>query len=366
MDETGYRTGCGRAHWIVTTNPRDRQWLQDSDNRIHISFIECISATGFVVPSAIILPGKQVTHDFIVPELDGKTLLAITESGYSNDEIQIEWIRHFNKHTKARTKGAKRPLLCDGYKSHLDYDFVEYCWDENIIPFAFIPHTTHVAQPLDVKVFQPVKHYHSEAIDSAVRTGDNDFSKTEFLVSFSKFHKQAFKESTILSSFRETGIVPWNPDKVLLKIPRPQTPPRALNSCSNPFQTPDQPKQLVVYGRFIQALLEQNSELPGNVSRGARRFIKGALARNASAQLTEKLLETTQLAEENRQSRKQVTKRVIQKGGVIEIQEARKQIQWARNYNYDALKQRHKLIRKRHRKRQQTLMKELTKFAETP
>jgi DDE superfamily endonuclease len=108
----------------------------------------------------------------------------MSDSGYSNDQIQMEWVRHFNKHTKARTKGAKRLLLCDGYNSHLEYDFVEYCWQEGIIPFAFIPHTTHLAQPLDVKIFQPLKHYHSEAIDGAVRTGDSDFSKTEFLASF--------------------------------------------------------------------------------------------------------------------------------------------------------------------------------------
>jgi hypothetical protein len=98
---------------------------------------------------------------------------------------------------------------------------MEYCWQEGIIPFAFIPHTTHLAQPLDVKIFQPLKHYHSEAIDAAVRTGDSDFSKTEFLASFKDFHKQAFKQSTILSAFRETGIVPWNPQKVLSKIARP-------------------------------------------------------------------------------------------------------------------------------------------------
>jgi DDE superfamily endonuclease len=89
----------------------------------------------------------------------------MSDSGYSNNQIQMAWARHFNKHTKARTKGAKRLLLCDGYNSHLEYEFVEYCWQEGIIPFAFIPHTTHLAQPLDVKVFQSLKHYHNEAID---------------------------------------------------------------------------------------------------------------------------------------------------------------------------------------------------------
>jgi DDE superfamily endonuclease len=80
----------------------------------------------------------------------------------------MEWVRHFNKYVKAQTKGVKRLLLCDGYNSHLEYNFMKYCWQDGIISFAFIPHTTHLAQPLNVKIFQPLKNYHSEAINAAV------------------------------------------------------------------------------------------------------------------------------------------------------------------------------------------------------
>lgn len=364
MDETGYRIGCGRAHTIVTTKPQSRQYLPDPENRIHISSIECISAGGFVLPSTIILPGVQITHNFIVPELSGEILLAMSESGYSNDEIQMEWIKHFNKYTKTRTKGTKRLLLCDGYNSHLEYDFIEYCWDEGIIPYAFLPHTTHLAQPLDVKVFQPLKHYHSEAIDAAVRTGDTDFSKVEFLSAFAGFHRQAFKQSTIHSAFRETGIVPWNPEKVLSKIPRPSSPKATQEEDSFNFQeTPKKPKDLIRYGRFISNLIEI-SDLPGNVHRSVNKFVKGALARNSSAALAEQFLEGTQLAEESRERRKKVARKQIQKGGVISINEARKQIRWSHNYNLDAIKARHKNIRQYHRKAQRRVNKDIEAFGE--
>jgi hypothetical protein len=106
--------------------------------------------------------------------------------------------------------------------------------------------------------------------------------------------------------------------------------------------------------------------VPLHVRTSVNKFVKGALARNASAELTDRLLETTQLAEESRERRKRVPRRVIQRGGVIKVHEARKQIRWTHNYNCDALKQRHKLIRMHHRKRQQTLMKELVQFMEKP
>ena len=208
MDETGYQTGCGRSQMIVTTKPRSRIWLKDPENRQHITSIECISATGYHLPSLIILTSSQILHNMIVPELDPDTVLAVSDSGFSNDDISMERIRHFNRHTKTRTKGAKRLLLLDSVNSHLEWDFIEYCWDENIIPFAFIPHTTHLCQALDVKCFQLLKHYHSEAIDSAIRVGDSEFSRLEFLAAFQTFHQQAFATSTILSAFRATGVVP--------------------------------------------------------------------------------------------------------------------------------------------------------------
>jgi DDE superfamily endonuclease len=192
MDETGYRTGCGRSHLIITTRPEKRKFLLDPDNRQHITSMECVSASGYVLPSTIILPGVQMTHNWILSELDPSTVLAVSDTGYSNDEIQLNWIKHFNKHTKSRTIGAKRLLLLDGVNSHMEYDFIEYCWDENIIPFTFIPHTTHLCQPLDVKCFQPLKHYHSEAIDNAVRTGDSDFSKIEFSCYISNLSRTSF------------------------------------------------------------------------------------------------------------------------------------------------------------------------------
>jgi DDE superfamily endonuclease len=106
-------------------------------------------------------------------------------------------------------------LLLDGFVSYIKYDFVEFAQNNRIILFSFLPHTTHLLQPLDVVCFQPFKHYHSEAIDVAVRTGDTDFSKIEFLAAFEGFHKQTFKQSTILSAFRKTGILPYNPKAVL-------------------------------------------------------------------------------------------------------------------------------------------------------
>lgn len=80
------------------------------------------------------------------------------------------------------------------------------------------PHTTHLLQPLDVCVFQPLKHWHSEAVNEAVQNGDETFSKVEFLNAFNNFRSKAFKESTIRSAWNKTGLIHYNPALVIDKV----------------------------------------------------------------------------------------------------------------------------------------------------
>ena len=69
-------------------------------------------------------------------------------------------------------------------------------------------HSTH----LDVSCFQPYKHYHSKAIDATMRTGIPEFGNLDFLASLTTIQRaKTFKKSTILSAFRKTGLILYNP-----------------------------------------------------------------------------------------------------------------------------------------------------------
>jgi hypothetical protein len=74
-----------------------------------------------------------------------------------------------------------------------------------------------------VVCFQPLKHYYGEVINYAVRTGNVKFNRIDFLAvfegfrrsAFEGFRRSAFKTTTVLSVFRKTGIVPYNPQRVI-------------------------------------------------------------------------------------------------------------------------------------------------------
>lgn len=67
-------------------------------------------------------------------------------------------------------------------------------------------------------VSNPTKLNHSEAIDATMRTGVPEFSKLDFLASLTTIRAKIFNKSTILSAFKNSGLIPYNPEIILQKF----------------------------------------------------------------------------------------------------------------------------------------------------
>ena len=239
MDETGFQIGV-RKNQLVITKRRRARYLGIPTNRESATAIEAISTSGQYTPAFLILSGLvHLARWYKVPELYDDTAICVSATGYSNDQLSLEWIEYFHQHLKNKARGAKRLLLLDGYGSHHTREFIRFCDNNGIIPFGLPPHTTHYLQPLDVVVFQPLKHYHAKAVDIVVREGCTNITKLEFLSFIQEVRRQAFKTETILSAFKKTGIQPFNPRVVLDRIAeRAVTPEPAPYAGSSPFGTP--------------------------------------------------------------------------------------------------------------------------------
>ena len=100
MDETGFRIGVGRKHKVITRMTTKRQYQTDPDNRDYITSIESISAAGEVHAPLLILKASSLLERWIVDELDDDTGIQYSESGYSNDIINLIWLRQFEQATR--------------------------------------------------------------------------------------------------------------------------------------------------------------------------------------------------------------------------------------------------------------------------
>jgi len=169
FDEIGFRIGVGRDQWIVTMDSNQQAYLGSSTNRELVTLCEAIRGDGYVLPPMLVLPGTLHLEDWTTKtNLEDNVLLAVSDTGYSNDQLELELISHFDRFSSQRHTGAYRLLLLNGHGSHCIREFISYCDEKKIIPFCLPPHTTHLLQPLDVVVFQPLKHYDVEAINYAI------------------------------------------------------------------------------------------------------------------------------------------------------------------------------------------------------
>jgi len=128
FDKTGFRMGVERYQKVIIkaknkNNPR----FADPDNRELVTSIKCVNCVGASIPAVIVLAGKQLLESMINNNLDNDVAFTFSDIDYSNDIIILQWLKHFDQHSKKYLKGVNRMLIMDGYGSHLTLEFVDYC-----------------------------------------------------------------------------------------------------------------------------------------------------------------------------------------------------------------------------------------------
>ena len=329
FDHTGFRIGCGKRQRVVTERKSTtaKIYVPDPDTRDYITVVECISADGHAIQPQVIMQAELLLEKHFVSELDNNVLLSVSESGYSNDELSLDWVKHFEACTRKRLQGRYRLLLFDNFDSSETKPFIEYLINNDVIPFTLPAHTTHLLQPLDVVCFQPFKHYHAEAIDRTVRCGLDQFGKLEFLSALARIREDTFKYNTVLSAWRITGILPRNLDLVLDKLREAQAreyTPEQPESTNTESHTPSKLEQFIEQSTVLQQLLNSPyfAEVPAWLKQQFDSTLRGGITlAHYSAQAIDQL-DASVAASTAKRARSNSNRRV-KKGGSLTVEQGR-------------------------------------------
>ncbi|KAF1926238.1 CENP-B protein, partial [Didymella exigua CBS 183.55] len=108
-------TGAERRARPALVQPGDREW---------VTVIQSICAAGYATPPFIIYKGRVYIsawyEEALIPHIPRNWKLSVSESGWTNNALSLEWLKHFDAHTKASQVGAYRLLILDSYKSYLN------------------------------------------------------------------------------------------------------------------------------------------------------------------------------------------------------------------------------------------------------
>jgi hypothetical protein len=134
--------------------------------------------------------------------------------------MAINYIKHFNKHTEPI--GDYRLLILDGHGSHATFQFRQYAHDNKIILLYLPAHTTHKLQPLDVGIFGPQANFYSQEVDRYFQWNREGVTQREYIEWILKARDKANTESNILSAWKKSGLIPFDPNIVLDKLKKPK------------------------------------------------------------------------------------------------------------------------------------------------
>jgi hypothetical protein len=183
------------------------------------------------------------------------------------------------------------------------------------------PHSSHLHQPLDVGCFSVLKRCYGDLVKAKMVLGVHHIDKPIFLELFLDARKKTFSLKNITSGFAATGLIPFDPNRVLsrlqVKIRTPSPPPAPLEqpSSSNlPLKTPSNIIEL-------EGLQKRRQKVLSPTDRALAKIVKGCQLAMHSAILLHN--ENSQLRAENaRQKRKRAQRRAfIQTGGTMTIGE---------------------------------------------
>ena len=265
FDETGFAIGVISSDMVVTRADRRGRGKQlQPGNREWATVIECVSSDGFALPPFLIVQGvNHLASWYTECSLPPSWAIRTTSNGWTDNQTAFEWIQHFNKHTKPRQQGVYRMIVLDGHESHHSVQFEEYCKSNNIITICLPPHSSHLTQPLDVGCFRALKRAYGRELEDLIRAYVMHITKMEFFVAFKSAHLKAITPDNIKAGFRGSGLVPYDPQAVLLRLDiklRTPTPTRPPPAKANPWvsQTPHTSTDAILQSEHVRSRLARH------------------------------------------------------------------------------------------------------------
>uniref|UniRef100_A0A8H7K3S6 Transposase n=2 Tax=Bionectria ochroleuca TaxID=29856 RepID=A0A8H7K3S6_BIOOC len=283
FDETGFMMGMISTTMVVTSSDRyGKPTLAQPGDREWVSVIQSINSRGEAIPPFIIVAGQyHLSNWYEDSALPKDWVISTTHNGWTSNEKGVEWIQHFEKHTKPRTQGAYRLLIMDGHESHHSTEFELFCKEHQIITLCMPSHSSHILQPLDVGCFGPLKKAYGKEIEGIMRAGITHITKADFLPAFFTAFKAAMTEQTIQGAFRGAGLIPFDPKSVLSRLDiRPRTPSPVEEATELPQlwvpKTPNNPTEATSQTDYIKRRISRHQgSSPTSILAAMDQFSKG-------------------------------------------------------------------------------------------
>ena len=141
IDGKGFLVGLSPRTRVITRRGKKNPHVKQDGKRDSITALEAVSADGFVFPPYLISKGsihvfslyKHVTAE------NRDARWAVSLKGWTDSKIGYDWLTNvYDPISKAHCE--PRLLILDGHVSHINFEFLRYCKNNDICVFCLPPH----------------------------------------------------------------------------------------------------------------------------------------------------------------------------------------------------------------------------------
>ena len=330
FDETGFMMGQICPGMVVTrADRRGRSKAVQPGNREWATAIICIDGEGGSIPPFLVVQGAyHLANWYTESGLPYNWVIKPTNTGWTNNETGLDWIKHFERHTVARAQGPYRILILDGHESHESAAFQEYCKAHNIITLGLPPHSSHLTQPLDIGYFSVLKRLYGRQIENFIRAHINHITKVEFFMAFKAAYEQSLTVENAQAGFRGAGLVPFVPETVLGRLDiklRTPTPTLPSSEEANLWvsQTPRNPTDALSQTTLVKnRIAGHQGSSPTPIFKTVAALAKGTEILAHENTLLAAEVRTLRKANEALSKRRRAKKTRLRQGGVLTVEDA--------------------------------------------
>jgi hypothetical protein len=114
-------------------------------------------------------------------------------------------------------------LINNRFGKHESLEIMKFCYEINTIILCRLPsHTSRKLQPCDVGIFGQLKMAYWEEVERLYPGVSSMIGKEHFTLLYDRARRKAPSSRNIISGGSITGLRPFNPDRVLKDIQKPE------------------------------------------------------------------------------------------------------------------------------------------------
>lgn len=220
-DETNFTDNPGNCKVIVKRGVKHADRIMDT-SKTSVSVMVAAAADGTLLPPYVLYRAKYVYPGWMEGGVIGAEYYS-NPSGWFDSNVFGDWFRKIIlPYIRRLPRDIPKVLIGDNLSSHLTLPVIEECINNNIRFTLLPPNSTHLCQPLDVAYFRPLKGAWRTVLEEWKKKNRGVVPKTEF----PRLLRRAFEavgannSKNIISGFQACGIHPFDPQRVLRKIPQ--------------------------------------------------------------------------------------------------------------------------------------------------